>query len=191
MTEEKKQAGHFHRNRGFYMLLFAAITLTTFLSISKNMALKQQARAFAEEKTAFLEQAQQAVNTNTQKQLDIMMKTFVWAVRGEMTRGNMEQVNQYFKQLVKTDNIKEITLVDKTGKILISTNKKNEGSQLANEYSETVLKSEEVNVIDKADKKIVVAPVMDLDSRMGSLMIIYQPDRFTLSTSIELIKSDQ
>lgn len=185
MTAEKQQFGHFRRNWVFYALILVSLSFSAYLWMSKNAALKRQAKAFALEKNVIIEQVQQALDFNDQKHLEMMMKTFVWAVRGEMTRDNLEQVDQYFKQLVKVENIKEITLVDKTGMILISSNKKNEGNQLAQEYTETILKMEEITIMGDGDKKIAAAPVMSLDSRMGSLLIIYQPEALALSSTVE------
>lgn len=190
MTEEIKQHGHFRRNWFTYTLLIVAVGISTFLWISKHWALKKQASLFQKEKVALIGQAEQALKANGVKHLEMMMKTFVWAVRGEMSRGNLEQVDQYFKQLVKSENIKEITLIDKKGKILISTNKKNEGDQLAKDYAKTVLKSEEVTIISKELQEIVSAPVMSLDSRLGTLVIIYQPDEFKLTKTLDLTQKE-
>src|SRR5210317_501293 len=128
MSEEiKKQKGHFKRNWFFYLLLAGILCFSSYLWISKNTALKRQAKTFSTEKTALMDEAQKSFKVSTDKHLELMMRTFVWAVRGEMTRGNLEQVDQYFKQLVQTENISEITLVNNKSEILLSTNKKNEG----------------------------------------------------------------
>lgn len=191
MNEEiKKEHGHFRRNWPFYTLIVLALGLSGYLWISKTSALKRQAKAFNQEKITIIDQAQQALKITSEKQLQMMIKTFVWAVRGEMTRDNLEQVDQYFKQLVKSERIEEITLVDKSGTILISTNKKNEGSLLVSEYADTVLIAEEISITNIDNKEVVTAPVMSLDSRLGTLMIIYQADQFSPSTEVDLSKSN-
>lgn len=192
MTETQEKAkSHFRAHWGFYSLLLISVIACSGLLISKNMALKRQAKAFTVEKTVLIEQAQGAMKANTEKHLEMMMRTFVWAVRGEMTRDNLEQVDQYFKQLVKSDNIREISLVNKTGTILISTNKKYEGNQLADGYDESLLKTEEVTIIDGDDVDIVAAPIMALDSRMGTVILQYKPDFFQLLQQADLTQDNK
>lgn len=191
MSETQNQSGHFRRNWIIYTLLVLALGAVGYFWISKTSALKKQAKVFEEQKVAIIEQAEKSLQSTVQQHLEMMMKTFVWAVRGEMTRDNLEQVDQYFKQLVKTESIREITLVDKTGKILISTNKKNEGSTLPEEYAEQALRSEEVSIIDQTDKQIVSAPVMSLDSRLGTLVLTYHSERLVWNTSNEVAQVNQ
>jgi len=186
----KKEQGHFRRNWLFYTLLGLALAFSAYLLISKTVALKKQAEAFDTERTLILDQAQEAFKTNTEKHLELMMRTFVWAVRSEMTRGNQEQVNLYFKQLVKADRVEEVTLVDKSGTILITTNKKNEGSKLAADYADAIMQAEEVTVIDRQSRQVVAAPVLSLDSHIGTLMFIYKKDTFQLEEKVDLTKPE-
>ncbi len=191
MTEKiKKEHGHFRRNWFTYSILILGLASSGYFWISKDMALKRQTNNFNDEKTMLLQQAQEAFQMNTEQNLELMMKAFVWAVRGEMIRGNQEQVDQYFKQLVKTEKIQEVTLVDKNGVILISSNKKNEGNNLSSEYLKAVLETTEMNVINEADNQIVAAPVMSLDSRIGTLVVIAKRNVFELETKVDLTKNN-
>lgn len=182
----KKEKGHFRRNWLYYTLFLIAIGLSGFLWVSKNMALKKQAKAFDSEKSMLVKQFDETLLTNSNKNLELMMKTFVWAVRSEMTRDNQEQVDQYFTQLVKSDKIVEITLIDKTGKVLISTNKKNEGVMLATAYTDEVLKVEEVSILNKSEQQVIAAPVLSIDSKIGTLIVLYKTDAFHLDAIKEL-----
>ena len=176
----KKEKGHFLRNWLFYTLLFIAVGFSCFLWLSKATALRKQATACDSEKHVLLEQLKGAYHINSEKHLELMMKTFVWAVRSEMTRGNQEQVDQYFNQLVKTEKVEEITLVDTNGKVLISTNKKNEGVILSTDYTDEVLKIDGLHIINKRDQHVVAAPVLSFDSRIGTLIVLYKKEIFQL-----------
>ena len=187
MTDNiNKEKGHFRKNWFFYTLLLIASGFAGYFGVSKEFALKRQANNFEAEKTMLLQEAQDAFQVNSNTNMELMMKAFVWAVRGEMIRGNQEQVDQYFKQLVKSEKVQEVTLVDKEGKILISSNKKNEGNNLAEDFAKSVLATEEMNVIDRSDKQIVAAPVMSLDSRIGTLVVVCKKDVFELDDKVDL-----
>ncbi len=176
----KKEKGHFRRNWFLYTIIIVSLGFSGYLWISKGQAIKKQAKEFEAEKTMLIQQAQELFQINSEKHLELMMKTFVWAVRGEMIRGNQEQANQYFKQLVKADKIEEVTLVDKKGQILITTNKKNEGNQLATDYADDVMKVEELTIFNQGNRQVVAAPIMSLDSHMGTLLVIYNTDVFQI-----------
>ncbi|MDF1699235.1 MAG: hypothetical protein P1U56_25495 [Saprospiraceae bacterium] len=178
----KKEKGHLRKNWIFYASILAAIGLAGFLWVSKGIALKKQVKTFETEKAKIVEDAKSTLLTNTNGHLELTMKTFVWAVRSEITRGNQEQVDQYFNQLVKSEKVEEIILVDTNGKVLISTNKKNEGIKLETDYAEDVSKVKEVTIINKTDQQVVAAPVLSIDSRVGTLIVLYNNDVFQLDT---------
>ncbi len=183
MSEQiKKQKGHFRRNWSFYLLLILFLGFNGYQFIANKFTIKKQTNNSIIEKEMLLEQVQEVFNLNTEQQLELMMRTFVWAVRGELTRDNKEQVDQYFKQLVKAEKIEEITLIDKSGSILISTNKKNEGSQLNKNYNQQVINIDEMALFDNDNNKVVAAPIMSLDSKIGTLIIIYKADSFKFKT---------
>ena len=181
-TEIKKEQGHLRKNWAFYSLLLVSIIALSSIWISKSMKIRKQTKTFNTEKSVILEKAQKSLTDNSAEHLRLMMKTFVWAVRGELIRGNQEQVDQYFSQLVKTDKIEEIVLVDKTGKIILSTNKKKEGSKLGTEYPSDILAVEETIIMTKDSIQIAAAPVMSIDSRLGTLILSYEADLFKLDS---------
>lgn len=98
-----------------------------------------------------------------------VVSSLAWAVRSEMTRDNMEQVNTYFIQLIKEPTIENIQLIDHTtGKVLLSTNKKDEGTTISDEFvlgAKGPISELKDNVIQSA------APVMGLSQQLGVMVI--------------------
>jgi len=131
-----------------------------------------------------------ALNTNTEQYLELMMKTFVWAVRDKLVTGEEKQVDQYFQQLAKSKKIEEVTFVNNKGKILLSTNKINEGSKLATDYTDTALNIGELTVLNKGNKQIAASPIVSVDSRLGTLIVVYRSDVFQLEKIVNLTKND-
>lgn len=121
--------------------------------------------------------AVEQINLNHKAQLDSLalinasqvISSLTWAVRSEMTRDNMEQVNTYFIQLIKEPSIESIQLVEhSTGNVLLSTNKKDEGTILKNEFvlnaKSPVSKLKDAGIIS-------AAPVYGLSQQLGVLVI--------------------
>ena len=185
LDNNQKTKGHFRKNWAFYSLLAIMLISIGTLWMTKRYSMKKQSKKFDTEKSIILEKAQKNLTDNSVEHLRLMMKTFVWAVRGEMTRGNQEQVDQYFKQLVKVEKIEEIILVDKEGKIILSTNKKNEGNKLGEPYPDDILTVEETAIVENEGKHIAAAPVMSIDSRIGTLILTYKSDLFQLEDETE------
>lgn len=148
--------------------------------ITKTTAVKKQIENCETARTALIEEVNQQFYTNTASHLELTMKPLVWAVRSEMTRSNEEQVNQYFSQLVKEEKILEVILIDNDKKILISSNKKNEGTTFMSEYVDTIMNSREMTMLGDSSKLMISAPVLSIDRRIGVLVVNYKNDVFQL-----------
>jgi hypothetical protein len=91
-----------------------------------------------------------------------------------MTRSNEEQVNQYFSQLVKEEKVLEVFLIDNEKKIMISSNKKNEGTLFLSEYLDTIMNAREMTLLEDSLKLVIAAPVLSIDRRIGVLVVNYK-----------------
>ena len=105
------------------------------------------------------------------KQLMLTSNVFSWAIRGELTRENKEQVNQFFLSIIKEPGVSKVEFVRAPdGKITLSTNKKDEGSIYTNQVA--LMSNETINF--KTDSVLnVVTPVMGLNNKLGVLVIEY------------------
>lgn len=174
----KKERGHFYRNGIFYFLLLVSLGLSGYLWITQNGVAKKASEKCQSEKIDLMNQAREIFQTNAKTHLELTMRTLDWAVRSEMTRGNHEQVDQYFSQLVKTKKIQEVFFVDANGKITISSNKKNQGIAFVSPYQDTIFKTQEMIILDDSTKWLVTAPVLSIDRRIGTLVVHYNKDFF-------------
>lgn len=99
-------------------------------------------------------------------------------------RGNMEQVNEYLNQFVREPNMKELAVAAVDGRIVAATDKRREGAPAADTYPADALKAETVTAAVQKDGDIlVVAPIMGLNARLGTLVMIASPPTFSLVTS--------
>lgn len=102
------------------------------------------------------------------ERLQQITKVFSWAVRSEMNRNNLEEVNNFFLTFVKEKGIKKINLVDPESSIIkLSTDKKIQGEQLIDSQ---ILNISSLTVIEKDNQLLMVTPIMGLDRKIGILI---------------------
>jgi len=98
-----------------------------------------------------------------------------WAVRGELIRNNLDQVDQYFAELVKLPGHNRVLFVAPDGKVLVATDRKHLGADAASVVPAEVLGQAEITLSDEADgTKRLSIPVMGLNTRLGTVLLDYQ-----------------
>lgn len=102
--------------------------------------------------------------------MELVSSVFSWAIRSEMTRENMEQVNQFFLNFIKVPNVEKVQLISyNNSSVLISTDKKDEGQVVTDN---TILQSDTIRSYktDSTHSKIIT-PIMGLNNRIATLVI--------------------
>lgn len=168
---------HLSSNKWFYSVILILVLLAITLLILKTIDKKHHAQELAQTKERYTVQMREALDLNARRQLSLMMKTFVWAVRSSMLRSNLDEVDQYFIQLVQEEHIHEIVLADENGVILVATNKKHEGQSFSEHYPASLLRPEDVYFEHHGEYYYVSAPVLSLNTRLGTLFIVYEEEK--------------
>ena len=100
-------------------------------------------------------------------QMEMTAKTFSWAIRSELIRGNKDQINQFFNEFIKTPGIMKLQFINsENAKIEISTDKKDEGTR-------------NVDYINLNDQKIIsgtpelkiVTPISCMNKQIGVFIL--------------------
>jgi len=93
-----------------------------------------------------------------------------------MMRGNYDQLDQYLAQFVKEPNMKEVLIARVDGRIVSATNKKRQGTPVANAFPEELLRVEAITVttLENGDF-LVAAPVLGLNVKLGTLFLVATP----------------
>lgn len=98
-----------------------------------------------------------------------------WAVRGELIRNNLDQVDQYFAELVKLPGHALVLLAAPDGKVLVSTDRRHLGADAAGVVPAEALGQAEIALRAEADgAKLLSIPVMGLNARLGTVLLRYQ-----------------
>jgi hypothetical protein len=97
-------------------------------------------------------------------------QTLALAVRSELIDENIDQVNQYFLQVLKQPSVSKILLINhKTGKVNLSTNKKDEGTTYKDKELYT---SKDVKTILKEGKWNTATPIMGLNNQLAVIVMV-------------------
>ena len=169
-------ADHIKQFKWFYTVIGVLLLLVIFLFVWQSMTARQHAKELEQTKTHYEEEMKLALDLNAQRQLTLMMKTFVWAVRSSMIRDNLDEVDQYFRQLVQEEHISEIVLANEEGTILVSTNKKHEGQAFTEHYPAALLGPDDIRFENRDGYYYVSAPVLSLNTRLGTLFVVYEAE---------------
>ena len=157
------------------MIIVVAVILLAIIWIWKEIELNKQ-RNEANNKVQMLQEKTVGQLANNHKQhLKLLAKPYVWAIRNELLRGNINQVNVYANEMVKEKNFQSIVVANDKGVIISSTNKKNEGKEFSTVSNPNYLSSDTTIVENINDTVLVMSsPIMGFNNRLGTLMVTYK-----------------
>lgn len=174
VTTENKPG--FFRRHWISISLFAVMLMAiNYFAITKQFALSAQAETYEAKAELARTQVQGMLDSVVVEDLKLTTKSLVWAVRSELVRENYEQVGQYFNQFVKAPQVETVTLIRPDGTVWLSSDKKSEGKDFVGPVPVKIGGGDAMTV-DASDTEIVeiAAPVMSLDSRLGTLVVRYR-----------------
>lgn len=156
----------FIKNNKLSTFLFVLLVVIAIWAFANNMILKSN---FKEEKAQIINNYELKIDSLQLASFKLTSKVFTWAIRSEMNRDNLEQVNQFFLNFIKENKVSKIQLIgSESNKIILSTDKKDEGTDIADKQ---VLESQEqIALTDSISMKFIV-PVMGLDKKIATLII--------------------
>ncbi len=157
---------------GAIILLFAA------LWIWKAAEIKNLKKEHEKKETLLKQKANDLLLLSDYRYLKLIAKPYVWAIRTEMMKGNIEAVNLYANDMVKEKNFQTITVVDDKAMVISSTNKKLEGKSYA-AVGNVAYISDDSTVVNKVDSSTleISSPVMGFNKRIGTLFFNYTPPK--------------
>jgi len=167
-------------------LLLLIVLIIAFVweqMIISNMEgqMQEQAQQLETSRAAIRSDAEKALAQNSDAAHSLLGATLSWAIRGELIRNNMDQIDQYFAELVKVERIKLAVLSDPSGKLLVSSDKKYQDGEFAQAFPAELLNEAQVSIRPGPDgSKLLVMPIMGLNTRMGTAVLSYTPETLSL-----------
>jgi len=140
----------------------------------KNLAVRKVEKETSRQAAQLTEKTDLRIMEKNRALLRLTAIPLSWVVRMEMPKGNYDNIDEYFKQILKEDRFKVIALAGMDGKILVSTDKRMEGADLSQYYPAELLEQYETTIRELNDKELIVAtPVMGLTAKLGVLILVY------------------
>ena len=151
------------RRHPFVFILLAALAVSVIWGFAKANNVKKELTENYESKI-------EKLRNSTGEEL---ARVFAWAIKSELTRGNKENAEQYMLALLRGDlDIKKVVYVDsKTKKIEFSSNKKEEGKTMEDDF---ILSANSVQSKTEEGLMIIASPVMDHNSQIGVVVIHWE-----------------
>lgn len=119
-------------------------------------------------------QMQEALSDQTREMRGLFGTALAWAVRSSMLRENLDEIDQYFMELVKNPHIALVLLADSEGKVLRSTDRKYLETQFATHFPPALLQDAGVSIHAGAGNAVrLVLPIQGLTSRLGTVLLEY------------------
>lgn len=161
------------------LLLLMFVWKTIAVNQAENRLEKGQvelAQQLEMERKMLIRKAREYADSQYQKEEERFGQVLAWAVRGEMIRNNLDQIDQYLTELVKIKDTERVVLISEDGKLLVSTDKRLEDAEASSVYPKEVLNQRKITIKSDVDgKKLLIVPVMGLNARLATIVISYNP----------------
>ena len=163
------------------LLLFALVVVAAWAAFAVSGAerrLAQERQQFEQkleaDTSALRREAQETVARQTQETQLLFGTALAWSVRSAMLRNNLDEIDQYFGELVKNPRIALVLLADVDGKVLRTTDRKYLDAQFSTHFPDELLKVENVVVRSGEGERIrLVLPIQGLTARLGTVLLVY------------------
>lgn len=138
-------------------------------------------RQAAEARSQLLEQVRQHDVQRTEAALRRFSTPLAWAIRREVMASNLDQVDQYFVDLVKVEGFQSAVLAMPDGKITVASDRKLLAVDFSTLYPAQYLQASDIRIEPAADGKLrAIIPIMGLNQHLSTLVLEYAPPPFAL-----------
>ena len=161
-------------NKKLLITIGVALVLLITVWIWKSIEISNVRGKADRDHQALKEQAIKGIVTSKEEQLKLLTIPYVWAVRTEMMKGNINQINLYALDLIKEKNFQRIAIANDSGVIVSSTDKKDEGKPFTSIGEVAALTNNDTMVENTGDSVLIVtSPIMGFNKRLGTLFFKY------------------
>jgi hypothetical protein len=159
----------------FGAFIFALIALVAGVYAWKIASVRSLEQKMEVQRNEMTEERRQALEVQARDMLRITSRPLAWAVRAEMIRGNLGQIDDYFRDFVREDGVVSIVLIDKNGQVALATNRKLETQPADGVVSKNILDTDDVVIEELGAILRLGVPIMSFNEKLGVLVLDYQP----------------
>ncbi len=161
----------------WYGLAFLGIIVVIFAwkQIAVGKVESDMAKKLDNERAVITQQAREYADKQYMKEEERFGQVLSWAVRGELIRNNVDQIDQYLSEIVKMKDTERVVLIGDDGQLLVSTDKRLEETKGTEIYPKEILNLQKITVKSDVDgRKILVVPVMGLNKKIATVVVSYK-----------------
>jgi len=131
---------------------------------------------FQNDRSALIAQVRQRAEIQAADTQRRFGQALAWAVRGEMIRNNLDQVDQFFNEIIKLEGVGRVILAGTDGKVLVSSDRKFLSSDATALHPAGALEHDGIAILDDAEgSKLMAISIMGLNARLGTVLLSYRP----------------
>lgn len=145
-----------------------------------------------ERRQALVERAGERVDQRTRNLLRLSAQPLGWAVRSEMIRRNLDQVDAYLTDFVQEEGVESAVLAGERDSVLIATDRRFQGARFSDHLPAELLERDETAVEATDDERLrIVVPIMGINQRLGTLVVFYRPEEVRLEDEPEEVRPEE
>ena len=161
------------------MLVGVIVVIFVWKTIAVSKVESDMAKKLEGERVLITQQAREYADQQYTKEEERFGQVLSWAVRGELIRHNIDQIDQYLSEIVKMKDTERVVLIGEDGQLLVSTDKRLEETKGVELFPKEILNLQKIAVKSDVDgKKILVIPVMGLNKKIATVVVSYKQPKF-------------
>lgn len=165
---------HLKKNVFFYILILGLIGFAAYQHFDHGWAMSRIKDSWEDKRQELDFYTKQAMDSSNLHALEFATKTLVWAVRSELLSQNHEEINRYILELEKEQNIGSVFICDTAAIIQHASQKTLIGKPFQNVHDEQLLQKTTIDIeMGEKGDLYMVAPIMGLNNRIGTLFFTY------------------
>jgi hypothetical protein len=156
-------------------LVTALVLLPLGVYVWRALTVRALEHRMDAQKTEMSEARRQALKLQARDMLRLSARPYAWAIRSEMLKGNLNQIDDYLRQFVREPGVRSLVLIGKDGKVLLASDRKLETQSADALASKAIRTATEVVIEEPGDFIRMGVPIMGFDERMAILVVDYAP----------------
>lgn len=159
---------------GMYAWKTAAVN-----DVQQQMAAMQEEQAKA--RAGLIALAKQMDVQRAELALSRFSVPFAWSIRRELMASNLDQVDQYFTELVQIEGFQSAVLATPDDKVVVASDRKQLAAAFSSLYPADYLQATAIRVDQTASGSLrALIPVMGLNQHLGTVVLEFSPPAYTL-----------
>ncbi len=156
-------------------IIFILVLLVLGVYVWKTLAVRSLEQRLEFQETEMARERQQALHVQARDMLRLTALPLAWAVRTEMMRGNLNQIDDYFRDFVKETGVLSVLLIDRENRVALASNRKLEAQPADSVVSQAIQNADNIVIEESESFLRLGVPIMSFNEKLGILVVDYRP----------------